>query len=81
MVDRSTTPHCVTEITNMITIENTPCYVIDRDIARTHPACVLDGQFPEKFLFRLAKISMKNFQFFGIIIISFHNKPPSKILI
>ena len=32
-----------------------------RDLARTHPACLLDRQFPENLGFGQAKISLKNF--------------------
>ena len=31
------------------------------DLARTHPTCLLDKQFPDNFIFEEAKISMTNF--------------------
>ena len=34
-----------------------------RNLASTHPACLLDRQFPKNLLFEQANISIKNFQF------------------
>ena len=34
-----------------------------RDLAKTRPACLLDGQLPENLLLEQAQISIKNFQF------------------
>ena len=39
-----------------------PCLRVG-DLARTRPACALDRQFPENFLFGQAKTSIKNIQF------------------
>ena len=36
---------------------------VSRDLAKTRPACFLNGQFPEKHLFKQANVTMKNLQF------------------
>ena len=55
----------------------------NRDLARTHLACLLDRQFPENLVFEKANFSIKkfNFGFLGVIIKYFLNKPSSRTLL